>query len=216
MEKVMKTALTLLAPALLLASPATRADDPMPATAVRAESPLAVTSPTPPPSATDPLADVPTELPAPTTSSTGNPSPATSYTGNPSPAKLVQAETPLPQPVAQGAGFATLDGAMFRDVAPGISRSPVWGDDTRGSYGAYTRFGPGADNGQHTHSSDIRIVVLGGTYLYQDATGRRSVGAGDVIRIPGGLQHWSGGDAREGALFYEEATGKFDMTPVIR
>ena len=33
------------------------------------------------------------------------------------------------------------------------------------------------------------------------------------IRIPGGTKHWSGGDAKEGALFYEEGQGKFDLIP---
>jgi hypothetical protein len=40
---------------------------------------------------------------------------------------------------------------------------------------------------------------------------RTGVLAGDFIRIPGRHKHWSGGDAKEGALFYEESSGKFDL-----
>ena len=36
---------------------------------------------------------------------------------------------------------------------------------------------------------------------------------GDFLRVPGGHKHFSGGDKTEGALFYEQASGKFDSTP---
>jgi hypothetical protein len=31
--------------------------------------------------------------------------------------------------------------------------------------------------------------------------------------VPGGHKHWSGGDKKEGAIFYEESSGKFDLIP---
>ncbi len=40
--------------------------------------------------------------------------------------------------------------------------------------------------------------------------GEKRVGPGNFLRVPGGWKHWSGGDAKEGALFYEESSGKFD------
>ena len=40
-----------------------------------------------------------------------------------------------------------------------------------------------------------------------------SAEAGGFIRIPGGTKHWSGGDAKEGALMYEESSSKFDLVP---
>jgi hypothetical protein len=134
---------------------------------------------------------------------------------SPQQATMASLQHPLPTSVAPGAGFATLDGAMFREVMPGISRSLIWGDDTRGNYGAYTHFRAGADNGQRAHPSDIRIVVISGAYLYQDGTGRKRVAAGDFIRIPAGHPHWSGGDPQEGALFYEEASGIAGMAPAL-
>jgi len=35
-----------------------------------------------------------------------------------------------------------------------------------------------------------------------------------VLFIPGGTKHRSGGDPKEGALFYQEGLGKFDLNPV--
>ena len=54
--------------------------------------------------------------------------------------------------------------------------------------------------------------MLQGAYIYKPQTGNeRRVGVGSYISIPGGDVHVSGGDAKEGALFYEESPGKFDL-----
>jgi hypothetical protein len=47
----------------------------------------------------------------------------------------------------------------------------------------------------------------------KDEAGEKRAGPGDFLRVPGGRKHWSGGDAKEGALFYEESSGKFDLIP---
>ncbi|HEX9443577.1 MAG TPA: cupin domain-containing protein [Candidatus Binatia bacterium] len=109
--------------------------------------------------------------------------------------------------------FANPDDAKYKDVAPGVSRAVLWGNPDKGPYGAYTKFKPGADNGMHTHTNDVWIVVVKGAYLYKDDAGEKRVGPGSFIRIPGKLKHWSGGDAKEGAVFYEEGAGKFDLIP---
>jgi hypothetical protein len=43
--------------------------------------------------------------------------------------------------------------------------------------------------------------------------GDKRVGPGSFLRVPAGWKHWSGGDLKEGALFYEESPGKFDSIP---
>ncbi len=109
--------------------------------------------------------------------------------------------------------FAAPDEAKYNDVVPGVSRAVLWGNADKGPYGAYTKFKPGMDAGMHTHTNDVWLVVLKGAYLYKDDAGEKRVGAGNFIRIPGKHKHWSGGDAKEGALFYEESSGKFDLIP---
>ncbi len=109
--------------------------------------------------------------------------------------------------------FFSAEKAEFKEVVPGSSRAVVWGNE-EGPHGALTRFVPGFDAGMHMHTNDGRIVVIKGAYLYKDASGEKRVGPGDFIWIPGGTKHWSGGDANEGALFYQESSGKFDLVPV--
>jgi len=110
--------------------------------------------------------------------------------------------------------FVSADGAKFKEVIPGVSKAILWGNDDTGPYGAVTRFVPGFDAGMHMHTNDSRLIVIKGAYLYKDASGEKRVGPGDFIWIPGGMKHWSGGDANEGVLFYEESSGKFDLVPV--
>jgi len=109
--------------------------------------------------------------------------------------------------------FISVDKAEFQEVVPGVSRVVLWGDADKGRYGAFTKFVPGFDAGMHTHTNDVWLAVIKGAYLYKDESGEKRVEPGSFIRIPGGKKHWSGGDKEEGALFYQESSGKFDLIP---
>lgn len=111
--------------------------------------------------------------------------------------------------------FASPDHAKFTEPPnnKGVLMGPIWGDANAGAHATFTKFVPGYDAGMHSHTNDVWIVVIRGAYLYKDDAGEKRVGAGDFLRVPGGHKHWSGGDKKEGALFYEESSGKFDLIP---
>jgi quercetin dioxygenase-like cupin family protein len=110
--------------------------------------------------------------------------------------------------------FASADQASFTEMpGGGTSMAAIWGDSNKGAHGTFTKFAPGFDAGMHTHTNDVWVVVVKGAYLYKDDAGEKRVGPGDFLRVPGGHKHWSGGDKKEGALFYEESSGKFDLIP---
>jgi quercetin dioxygenase-like cupin family protein len=110
--------------------------------------------------------------------------------------------------------YMAADIATFKPtLTRGVSMATLWGDPDEGVHGTFTKFDPGFDAGMHTHTNDVWIVVIKGAYLYKDEAGEKRVGPGDFLRVPGGNKHWSGGDKKEGALFYEEASGKFDTIP---
>jgi quercetin dioxygenase-like cupin family protein len=109
--------------------------------------------------------------------------------------------------------YLSADTATFAEAMPGVSIAAIWGDREKGTHGTFTKFAPGYDAGMHTHTNDVWLVVLKGAYLYKDDAGEKRVGPGEFIRIPGGHKHWSGGDKTEGALFYQEGKGKFDLIP---
>jgi quercetin dioxygenase-like cupin family protein len=109
--------------------------------------------------------------------------------------------------------FVSAHQADFHDRGNGVSMAAIWGDADKGAHAAFTKFVPGFDAGVHTHTNDAWIVVVKGAYLYKDEAGDKRVGPGSFLRVPGGSKHWSGGDSKEGALFYEESSGKFDSIP---
>jgi quercetin dioxygenase-like cupin family protein len=110
--------------------------------------------------------------------------------------------------------YVAADKAKFKESpAAGVSMAVLWGDPDKGPHATLTKFTPGYDAGMHTHTSDLWIVVIKGAYVYKDDAGEKRVGPGDFLRVPGGHKHWSGGDKTEGALFYEEGSGKFDTVP---
>ena len=123
------------------------------------------------------------------------------------------AESQEKQAKGKQAVFAAADEAKYKEVVPGVSRAVLWGNPDKGAYGGFTKFKPGMDAGMHTHTNDVWISVIKGAYLYKDDAGEKRVGPGDFLRVPGGHKHWSGGDKTEGALFYEEGSGKFDLIP---
>ena len=104
------------------------------------------------------------------------------------------------------------DAKLFKEVVPGVSKAALRGDADKGAYSAFTKFAPGQKNALHTHTSDTWIVVLKGAYIYTPENGaEKRVGPNGYIFIPGGTKHTSAGDAKDGALFFEESSGKFDL-----
>ena len=108
--------------------------------------------------------------------------------------------------------FVESEKAEFKEVVPGVKKKILWGNDDAGPYGAFTKFNPGQTNPLHTHTNEVRVVVLQGAYIYKPQNGNeRRVGPGSYLSIPAGDVHTSRGDPKEGALFYEESPGKFDL-----
>jgi quercetin dioxygenase-like cupin family protein len=128
--------------------------------------------------------------------------------------RVVQAQKDSTSNNMTNAIYVAAANATFKQLAlGGVSMAVLWGDPDKGVHGTFTKFEPGYDAGMHTHTNDVWIVVIKGAYLYKDEVGEKRVGPGDFLRVPGGHKHWSGGDKTEGALFYEEASGKFDSIP---
>ncbi len=110
--------------------------------------------------------------------------------------------------------FVSSGEAKYIDAPTGgSSMAALWGDSEKGAHATFTKFVPGFDAGMHHHTNDIWIVGIKGAYVYKDEAGEKRVGPGDFLFVPGGKKHTSGGDKTDGALFYEESSGKFDLVP---
>jgi quercetin dioxygenase-like cupin family protein len=116
---------------------------------------------------------------------------------------------------AKSANYVSSRGGDWQDAphTRGVQQLAIAGIPDKGAYEMFAKFVPGADHGWHTHTNDVRIVVVSGAYVYRDESGKETrVKAGDYLFVPGGTKHWSGSD--EGCIFYQTSPAKFDLIPV--
>jgi beta-alanine degradation protein BauB len=100
--------------------------------------------------------------------------------------------------------------------APGVKIADVWGDHTKGAYGAFLKFPPGFVAPLHTHTSAIKIVVMSGTYMQTpEGKAEERLGPGSYAFQPGGnYKHISACDKASECELFIQSTGKFDLLPV--
>ena len=103
---------------------------------------------------------------------------------------------------------------QFKEVNPGVSRAVLWGDPAKGSYGGITRFKKGTKVDWHTHSHDIKAVVISGTFIYDNGSGEQRLGPGSFIQERSSIKHTTAAGADSDLMFFEEGAGSFDIKMV--
>ena len=100
--------------------------------------------------------------------------------------------------------------------APGVKIADLWGDHTKGAYGAITKFPAGFSAPLHTHTNTMRIVVISGTFIHTPEGKLESrLGPGSYLLQPGGnYRHSTACDKASECVFFIESSGKFDIKPV--
>lgn len=93
---------------------------------------------------------------------------------------------------------------------PGVMSVALWGDQTKGAYGGFTKFPAGFKAPFHYHTYETKIVVIKGAYTYKG----KKYGPGSYLSIPGGDRHLSGGVEDSETIFMIQQPGKFDLIPV--
>ena len=100
--------------------------------------------------------------------------------------------------------------------APGVKISDLWGDHTKGAFGAFLRLPAGFAAPLHTHTHAMKVVFLSGTYI-QAPEGKAEVrlGPGSYMMQPGGnYRHTTSCDKASDCVFFVESDGAFDLKPV--
>jgi quercetin dioxygenase-like cupin family protein len=100
--------------------------------------------------------------------------------------------------------------------APGVKVAGLWGDHRAGAFGAIFRLPPGFSAPLHTHTHDMKLVIVSGTYI-QGAEGRPEfrLGPGSYLMQPGGAyRHTTRCDQASECIFFVESGGAFDLQPV--
>ena len=102
--------------------------------------------------------------------------------------------------------------------APGVKVADLWGNHKKGAFGAFFKLPAGFAAPLHTHTRDMKLVIVSGTYI-QTPKGKPEVrlGPGSYLMQPGGnYQHTTRCDAASDCLFFVESTGPFDLHVVPR
>lgn len=97
--------------------------------------------------------------------------------------------------------------------APGVMIAPLWGDYTKGAFGAFLKLPAGFAAPLHTHSHDMNVVFLSGTYI-QAPVGKQEfrLGTGSYMMQPGGdYRHTTSCDKTADCVFLIHSQGAFDL-----
>jgi hypothetical protein len=100
--------------------------------------------------------------------------------------------------------------------APGVKVADLWGDHTKGAFGAFFKLPAGFAVPLHTHTNTMKVVFISGTYI-QAPEGKSEVrlGPGSYMLQPGGnYRHTTSCDKASDCVFFVEGNGKFDLKPV--
>lgn len=100
--------------------------------------------------------------------------------------------------------------------APGVKVADLWGDHGKGAFGALFRLPAGFAAPLHTHTHDMRLVIVSGTYV-QAPEGKPEfrLGAGSYLMQPGGTyRHTTSCAQGSDCVFFVESDGAFDLHPV--
>ena len=89
------------------------------------------------------------------------------------------------------------------------------GDPTKGRYTQMRKVPAGTDNPLHSHSSEIKNVIISGAwYTGADSASAKNFGPGSIVIMPANWVHVSGCRAGSDCVLYQEGKGKFDFKAV--
>ena len=102
--------------------------------------------------------------------------------------------------------------------APGVKVADLWGNHATGAFGALFKLPAGFAAPLHTHTHDMKVVIVSGTYI-QTPEGKPEfrLGPGSYFMQPGGnYRHITSCDQASDCVFFVESKGKFDLKPVAK
>lgn len=116
--------------------------------------------------------------------------------------------------------FKQADDLKWTDLdptgAPGVKVADLSGDHAKGAFSAFFRLPAGFAVPLHTHTHDMKVVFISGTYV-QAPEGKPEVrlGPGSYMLQPGGnYRHTTSCDKASDCVFFVESNGAFDLKPV--
>jgi quercetin dioxygenase-like cupin family protein len=117
-----------------------------------------------------------------------------------------------PGPVVWPAG--DLKWTDVEGAPPGVKGATLFGDPAKGPFGAVQKFPAGFSAPLHTHSADLRIVVVSGTLIHgPEGKPEVRLPAGSYLYLPSTYRHTTACDKASECVFFIEGDRKFDVKP---
>lgn len=94
----------------------------------------------------------------------------------------------------------------------GVQQAVLWGDPQKGPSGFLAKFKAGTEVGLHSHTADLRSVVISGTIVITvEGQAAKELGPGSYAYEPGGSKHTTACKAGADCMFSVQAAGVFDI-----
>jgi quercetin dioxygenase-like cupin family protein len=98
---------------------------------------------------------------------------------------------------------------------PGVQQATLWGDSSKGAFGAMQKFPAGFSAPMHTHSSELHMVVVSGTVIHgPEGAPEKRLGPGSYLLLTPTYKHTTACDKASECVFFIEGKGKFDVNLV--
>jgi anti-sigma factor ChrR (cupin superfamily) len=99
--------------------------------------------------------------------------------------------------------------------APGVKVADLWGDHTKGPFGAIFKLPAGFAAPLHTHTHEMKLVIISGNYLQApEGKAEFALGPGSFLLQPGGnYRHTTSCDKASDCVFFVTSNGAFDLLP---
>ena len=99
----------------------------------------------------------------------------------------------------------------------GAQQAVLWGDPTKGAYGALKKVPAGTVLPMHTHTNLTRVVMVAGTISFTfEGSPAKDLGPQSYTAIPGGVPHGATCKAGADCVYFETSIGAYDMKPVAK
>ncbi len=97
---------------------------------------------------------------------------------------------------------------------PGVMVANLWGDMSKGAYGALVKLPAGFDTPLHFHTNDFKGVIISGTMIHIRDGKEQNLGAGSYLSVPGGDKHITRVTKDAPCVLFQEGPAMFDLKPV--
>jgi quercetin dioxygenase-like cupin family protein len=99
----------------------------------------------------------------------------------------------------------------------GAQQAVLWGDPTKGAYGALKKVPSGTVIPMHTHTNATRVVMVSGTISFTfEGSPAKDMGPQSYSFIPGAVPHTATCKSGAECVYFETSSGAYDMKPAAK